>query len=143
MNRDLGITWGLFRAQSSTRTDFAPLSRRSDKLFLQHYPTYHRTFPQSTFFNKLHSSSAFIFISEHPKAVGGYLRDSSPKNCPLRSTCIQSLQQAARLAQNLLLQKRDRINELLGARRTPWNIHVHRNHLIDALHQRIIIENPA
>jgi hypothetical protein len=59
------------------------------------------------------------------------------------SAHVQCPHQAARFPLYLLLQKRDRIQELL---RTGWasgNIDIHWNHLVDALHQRVVVEYPT
>jgi hypothetical protein len=45
------------------------------------------------------------------------------------------------LVLDLLLKQRDGIQQLLGPRRAPGHINVHRDDLIDTLHERVIIEH--
>src|ERR1019366_5829412 len=54
---------------------------------------------------------------------------------------IQRFLHRAAFGHDFLLQQRDRINHLLGTRRTPGDIDIHGNDLIHALHQRVIIED--
>src|SRR5208282_2330341 len=54
---------------------------------------------------------------------------------------IQCFLHRAAFGHDFLLQQRDRVNQLLGARRTAGNIDIHGNDLIHALHQRVIVEN--
>src|SRR3954467_9471577 len=49
----------------------------------------------------------------------------------------------AALGLNLLLQKGDGINQLLGTRRATRYINIYRYDLIDALHQRVIVKHAA
>ena len=56
---------------------------------------------------------------------------------------VQDFQEAAALPLNLLLEKGDGVNELLRARRATGNIHIHWNHLVYSLNQRIILKHPA
>ena len=51
----------------------------------------------------------------------------------IRLLQIQGALQAAALVLNFLLQQCNCVNQLLGARRAPRNIHVNRDHLINPL----------
>src|SRR5256885_5583070 len=53
---------------------------------------------------------------------------------------IQCALDSTALRLNFLLQKSNGINQLLGTRRTAGHIYINRNDLIDALHQRVIVE---
>src|ERR1017187_2073649 len=44
---------------------------------------------------------------------------------------------------NFLLQECYRVDELLGARRASGDINIDGNHLVDALHERVIVEDAA
>src|SRR5229473_45355 len=54
---------------------------------------------------------------------------------------IQRLLHRAAFDHDFFLQQRNGINQLLGTRRTSGDIDIHRNDLIHALHERVIIED--
>src|SRR6185503_9717559 len=56
---------------------------------------------------------------------------------------IQSLEQTARFALNFLLKQCDGIEKLLRPWRTPGYIDIHRDHLIDPLHDRVVLKDAA
>ena len=66
-----------------------------------------------------------------PLSTGGKLLDIQ---CPL---------DRSPLGLDLLLEKIDSINQLLGPRWTAGNVDIDRDDLIDSLNQRVIIENAA
>jgi hypothetical protein len=56
---------------------------------------------------------------------------------------IERFLHGAALGHDFVLQQRDGINQLLGAWRTSGDVDINGDNLIDALHQRVIIENAA
>ena len=54
---------------------------------------------------------------------------------------VERLPNRPALRLDLLLQQRNRVQQLLRARRAPGNVNIHRNNLVHTLQQRIIVEH--
>ncbi len=44
---------------------------------------------------------------------------------------------------DLLLQLEDRVEQSFRSRRATWNVNINRDHLIHALHDRVVVEDAA
>src|SRR6202034_4177055 len=58
-------------------------------------------------------------------------------------TQVEGSLQAAALPQDLFLQQSNGVNQLFRTRGASRNVHIHRDDLIDTLHQRVIVEDSA
>src|ERR1700720_3873928 len=58
-------------------------------------------------------------------------------------TEVERTPEAPTLIHDFFLQERDGVDQLLGTGRTSRNIYIHRDHLVDALDQSVIVEYPA
>src|SRR5580692_5692891 len=74
---------------------------------------------------------------------GGGVTSNQRTTCTPPSGKIERLADGAPLFLDFFLQQRDGVDQLFWSRRAAGNVDVDRDHLVHALHQRIVLKYPA